>query len=107
MKPEPPYGDIHPRDKIPVANRLADAILGMVYKTHKNSITGPGVESCNVTSDGVSIYILRETIPNDQLISKTSTGFEIRDNTNVFFSVLLEVDCCRIEVHRVKSHSNF
>lgn len=74
--------DIHPRNKRPVAERLADLALKEVYGLNKGIVNGPSYKS--VKTEKNKLIVSFDYSEGLRSKGKTSTQFEIAGNDGVF-----------------------
>ena len=60
-------GGIHPRVKKIVGTRLAKAARALVYADADTVWTGPVLESCTVSADGIDLKFNQEYLKNDAI----------------------------------------
>eukprot|EP01084_Bolivina_argentea_P188213 324055_1 len=78
--PTSPFGDIHPRYKQQVAERLAIAGMDIIYGEKNGYWQGPIVEKAVIS--GRNIVITFRNIGSKPMIVKNSYGFEVYDGVN-------------------------
>lgn len=74
--------DIHPRNKKPVAERLANLVLSEVYKLNKGIVNGPLYKSVKLEKD--KLVVSFDNAEGLHFKGKTSTQFEIAGTDGVF-----------------------
>eukprot|EP01060_Flectonema_neradi_P024253 TRINITY_DN3290_c0_g1_i1.p1 TRINITY_DN3290_c0_g1~~TRINITY_DN3290_c0_g1_i1.p1 ORF type:complete len:628 (+),score=111.00 TRINITY_DN3290_c0_g1_i1:66-1886(+) len=88
-------GPIHPRDKLPVGERLAQAAAGSVYKTGAQT-TGPVISGCAVEGNSLLIKFNSTYLGNDKLL----VDDYYHPNTATFLQVLVEEDLFCLQTQR-------
>ncbi|KAK8795734.1 hypothetical protein WA158_000390 [Blastocystis sp. Blastoise] len=87
MIPAPPAGQIHPRNKNSVGERLALAAYKQVYGA-KVTHTGPVLESCVKSNNTITIYFDKEQLNGEFIDIKQTYGYDVEiDNNNQWYSV--------------------
>lgn len=88
MTTSTPFGNIHPRTKKELGQRLGNAALKFIYG-HNRPWTGPVLKGCSIDSENknLTISVIEEYLGGDSVVSKTPEGFEILDDKSVFFSM--------------------
>ena len=76
--------DIHPKDKLPVGERMSFLALHHVYKTPNEKPSFPEVKSIKRGKNGI---IIRLNQAMSSKIIEELTGFEIADQEGKFFAV--------------------
>eukprot|EP01060_Flectonema_neradi_P011042 TRINITY_DN180_c0_g1_i6.p1 TRINITY_DN180_c0_g1~~TRINITY_DN180_c0_g1_i6.p1 ORF type:complete len:623 (+),score=125.99 TRINITY_DN180_c0_g1_i6:44-1870(+) len=77
-------GPIHPRDKLPVGQRLAQACWGTVYEPGKVAVKGPIISGCSVSNGKLTVNFNKELLGNDHV----TVGDYQRHNNASFLQVL-------------------
>eukprot|EP01060_Flectonema_neradi_P011037 TRINITY_DN180_c0_g1_i1.p1 TRINITY_DN180_c0_g1~~TRINITY_DN180_c0_g1_i1.p1 ORF type:complete len:608 (+),score=158.57 TRINITY_DN180_c0_g1_i1:43-1866(+) len=77
-------GPIHPRDKLPVGQRLAQACYGTVYEPNKAPVRGPIISGCNVQNGKLTVNFNKQLLGTDTV----TVGDYQRHNNASFLQVL-------------------
>eukprot|EP01060_Flectonema_neradi_P034621 TRINITY_DN6132_c0_g1_i2.p1 TRINITY_DN6132_c0_g1~~TRINITY_DN6132_c0_g1_i2.p1 ORF type:complete len:230 (+),score=51.41 TRINITY_DN6132_c0_g1_i2:59-691(+) len=77
-------GPIHPRDKLPVAKRLAQASYGTVYEPGKVAVKGPIISGCSVSGGKLTVKFNKQLLGSDTVV----VGDYQRHNNASFLQVL-------------------
>eukprot|EP01084_Bolivina_argentea_P089148 160913_1 len=92
--PTSPYGDVHPRYKQQMANRLSDAALNLIYGQKDVYWFGPVANNtkCNVDSNTkkATIDINFSNVNSQGLLMKNPTGFEYYNSTSKLWVYIKE-----------------
>lgn len=72
-------GNIHPRNKLLLGDRIARAAKAMAYGDSKVAFTGPVVTGCTVASRKVSFTFNETLMRGEAFRVKVTRGFEVRN----------------------------
>lgn len=87
--PNPPYGQIHARDKMNVGDRLALAAANQIYGLDMTS-KGPVLDSCKMssTNDTIEIFFDKTALNGEYVAIKQTFGYEVEINdSNNWYNV--------------------
>lgn len=81
--------DIHPRNKRPVAERLANLVLNDVYGTNKGVVNGPLYKTLKTDNNKLTVYF--DNNEGLRFKDKTSSQFEIAGADGVFYTAKAQI----------------
>lgn len=57
--------------------------MGLIYKSHNLSITGPLIKSCVINGNVLNLKVKEESMSNEQLVLRNNYGIEVKNQNNV------------------------